>query len=78
MLIEFARNSQIIERPSTFMVTDDLTVTPSTTSSIIAHLQSHKIHVSDVKELAINIGAKEALDILKASLTSNTSVLSNA
>ncbi|XP_068486352.1 uncharacterized protein [Phaseolus vulgaris] len=60
--------------PSTFMVTDDLLVTPMSSISAVSYLRSH-VPLSDLEERAISVCVKEGLAILKASLTS-TSALS--
>ncbi|KAL1560810.1 hypothetical protein AAHA92_10982 [Salvia divinorum] len=66
-----------LQGPRTYQVTDDLIVTPFCHISVLSCLNSLKIPISDVEEREIQIGFKEALNILKASLTS-TSALSNA
>ncbi|XP_057777894.1 uncharacterized protein LOC130996614 [Salvia miltiorrhiza] len=63
--------------PQIYHVADDLTVTPLCIVSIFSSLKEQKIPISDVKEVELEIGLKEALGILKASLTS-TSALSDA
>ncbi|XP_042067918.1 uncharacterized protein LOC121811182 [Salvia splendens] len=65
-----------LKAPRTFMVKDDLTVTPLCIASTLSFLSGMKIPISDVKEVQLQIGLKEALDILRASLTSD-SALSN-
>ncbi|KAL0422623.1 UNVERIFIED_CONTAM: hypothetical protein Slati_3285200 [Sesamum latifolium] len=60
----------------TFMVTDDLVVTPSSVMSGFSILTGLKIPLSDVEEQAFEIGSEEALSIIKACLTS-TSALTN-
>ncbi|GAU50827.1 hypothetical protein TSUD_177660 [Trifolium subterraneum] len=61
----------------TFMVTDDLVVTPMSSIDGISYLERMKVPINDVEEMVINIGQKEGLSILKASLTS-TSALTNS
>ncbi|XP_047940782.1 uncharacterized protein LOC125188087 [Salvia hispanica] len=56
--------------PRTYKVTDDLTVTPFCTLSILETLVKMKIPVSDVEELKLDIGTNKGLSILRASLTS--------
>ncbi|CAA0816070.1 Unknown protein [Striga hermonthica] len=60
-----------VKGPAMYMVTDDLTVKPSTTASGLFVLSSLKIPLSDVKELKLRVGLEEAKSILKASLTSS-------
>ncbi|KAK2360963.1 hypothetical protein QL285_086178 [Trifolium repens] len=62
----------------TFMVTDDLDVTPMSSIDGISYLEKMKVPIDDVEEIVINIGQREGLSILKASLTSTTSVLTNS
>ncbi|XP_047938895.1 uncharacterized protein LOC125186559 [Salvia hispanica] len=65
-----------LKAPRTFMVKDDLTVAPLCIASTLSFLSGMKVPISDVKEVQFQIGSKEALDILRASLTSD-SALSN-
>ncbi|KAL1560806.1 hypothetical protein AAHA92_10978 [Salvia divinorum] len=66
-----------LKGPRTYHVTDDLTVTPFCFVSILSSLNKQKIAIyDDVKEVELQIGLKEGLSILKASLTS-TSALSD-
>ncbi|XP_057793374.1 uncharacterized protein LOC131009996 [Salvia miltiorrhiza] len=60
--------------PRTYKVSDDLTVTPFCIVSILSSLNKQKIAVTDVEEVELQIGLKEALSILKASLTSTTAL----
>ncbi|KAL3635447.1 hypothetical protein CASFOL_019994 [Castilleja foliolosa] len=57
-----------------YMATDDLTVTPLCMASSISIFNQLKVPLYDVKELKLDIGPKEALGILKASLTSNSAL----
>ncbi|KAL3635450.1 hypothetical protein CASFOL_019997 [Castilleja foliolosa] len=57
-----------------YMATDDLTVTPLCMSSSISIFKQLNVPFSDVKELELDIGLKEALSILKASLTSTSAL----
>ncbi|WJX82011.1 hypothetical protein P8452_64826 [Trifolium repens] len=63
--------------PITFMVTDDLVVTPMSSIDGISYLERMKVPLNDVEEIVIDIGQKEGISILKASLIS-TSVLTNS
>ncbi|XP_057777898.1 uncharacterized protein LOC130996617 [Salvia miltiorrhiza] len=58
----------------TYQVKDDLSVVPFCIVSILSSLTEEKISISDVKEVELQIGLKEALSILKASLTSTTAL----
>lgn len=66
-----------VKEPHLFMVTDDLTVTRLSAASMMSRLNMLQIPLSDVEEVKVEIGVKEALAILKASLTT-TRVLRNA
>ncbi|XP_041991596.1 uncharacterized protein LOC121742505 [Salvia splendens] len=66
-----------LKGPIAYMVTDDLTVNPLCIQSTISALREKNIPMSDVKEIEVQVGLKEALSILKASLTS-TSALTDA
>lgn len=59
-----------------YTVTDDLVVSTPSSAFIISTLNRMKILVSDVEKQELDIGIEEALNILKASLSS-TSALSD-
>ncbi|KAL8477460.1 hypothetical protein ACS0TY_029666 [Phlomoides rotata] len=59
-----------VEGSRTYMVTDDLTVTRLCVSSSVSVLNEMKVSLYDVEEVELQIGWEEALNILKASLTS--------
>ncbi|KAL8473485.1 hypothetical protein ACS0TY_030352 [Phlomoides rotata] len=59
-----------VEGSRTYMVTDDLTVTRLCVSTSLSVLNEMKVSLSDVEEVELQIGLEEALNILKASLTS--------
>ncbi|KAK7339810.1 hypothetical protein VNO77_20495 [Canavalia gladiata] len=66
-----------VKGPSMYMVTDDLVVTPMSSISGVTHLNKLQVSLFDLEEKVISIGLKEGLCILKASLTS-TSTLTDA
>ncbi|XP_042068527.1 uncharacterized protein LOC121811692 [Salvia splendens] len=66
-----------LARPIAYMVMDDLTMNPLCIHSTISFLREKNIPMSDVEEVEVQVGLKEALCILKAALTS-TSVLTDA
>ncbi|KAL1566960.1 hypothetical protein AAHA92_02494 [Salvia divinorum] len=66
-----------VEGPRTYQVKDDLTVTPYSCAAVLSSVLDQKILLSDVGEVEVQIGLKEALCILRASLTS-TSALTDA
>ncbi|XP_057793392.1 uncharacterized protein LOC131010014 [Salvia miltiorrhiza] len=57
-----------------FIVNDNLTVEPFSIATMVSKLNLLEISLSDVKEIEIHIGAKEALEILRASLISETAL----
>ncbi|KAG2403255.1 uncharacterized protein HKW66_Vig0185410 [Vigna angularis] len=63
-----------LKGPTTYMVTDDLVVTPSSSISVMSLVSSMSIPVDDLKEKVVSIGTEEGVRILQASLSS-TSVL---
>ncbi|KAL3635458.1 hypothetical protein CASFOL_020005 [Castilleja foliolosa] len=63
-----------VKQQKMYMVTDDLTVTLLCMASSISIFNQLKVPLYDVKELKLDIGPKEALGILKASLTSNSAL----
>ncbi|KAL7087048.1 hypothetical protein ACP275_13G041400 [Erythranthe tilingii] len=74
-VIRYAEGNYV-KGPKMYMVSDDLTVTPSSMSSTISVLNELKVSLSDIEEVEVCIGLQEGLSILKASLTS-TSALTN-
>ncbi|KAG8362864.1 hypothetical protein BUALT_BualtUnG0029600 [Buddleja alternifolia] len=63
-----------VKRPATFMVTNDLVVTPFLAVSSLFFVTSLKIPVYDVEELKFEIGMEETLNILNAYLTSTSAL----
>ncbi|XP_057779829.1 uncharacterized protein LOC130998431 [Salvia miltiorrhiza] len=57
-----------------FIVSDNLTVEPFSIATMVSKLNDYGISLSDVKETEIQIGAREALEILRASLVSKTAL----
>jgi len=53
-----------VKGPSTFMVTDDLVVTPMSSISTISYLNRSKIPLSDLEERVISVGVKEVRHVL--------------
>ncbi|XP_061339646.1 uncharacterized protein LOC133286269 [Gastrolobium bilobum] len=62
------------KKMSLYMVTDDLVITPSSSISAISFLTQLRIPPSDLEERVINIGKKEGLSLLKASLFSSSAL----
>ncbi|XP_058741695.1 uncharacterized protein LOC131614084 [Vicia villosa] len=66
-----------VKGPTTYLVTDDLVIGPSSPISVLLLINRLQIPLADLKEKVVTIGMKECLSILKAALTS-TSALTNA
>uniref|UniRef100_A0A5B6YRD0 DUF674 family protein n=1 Tax=Davidia involucrata TaxID=16924 RepID=A0A5B6YRD0_DAVIN len=60
--------------PATFMITDNLTVTPLSPISSIALLNQLNLSINDVEERVLTVRKDEALNLLKASLISKTAL----
>ncbi|XP_020216834.1 uncharacterized protein LOC109800465 [Cajanus cajan] len=60
--------------PAMFMATDDLVVEPMSPTSGLSLINRLKTPLNDLKEKVVTIGIKEALSILKASLTSRSAL----
>ncbi|XP_061339645.1 uncharacterized protein LOC133286268 [Gastrolobium bilobum] len=63
-----------VKKPSFYMVTDNLVITPSATFSVISLLTQLRIPPSDLEERVVDIGKKEGLSLLKASLLSSSTL----
>ncbi|WMV32118.1 hypothetical protein MTR67_025503 [Solanum verrucosum] len=61
-----------LKGPATFMIMDNLLVTPFSPTAIITQLNQMKVSTSDVEERTVTVGKDEALNLLKASLISKT------
>ncbi|KAJ0751914.1 hypothetical protein HanPI659440_Chr09g0318231 [Helianthus annuus] len=72
------KDGVLIKRPGLFIVTDDLTITPSSSNSTISTLSSLNVSFDDVEKLEITIGLKEGLRMLKASLRSCSTTLTDS
>ncbi|CAJ2670648.1 unnamed protein product [Trifolium pratense] len=62
------------KKPALYMVSDDLIVTPGSSTSAISVLTKLRIPLSDVVECDIDIGKNESLSIVKASLISSSAL----
>ncbi|KAL3506064.1 hypothetical protein ACH5RR_031446 [Cinchona calisaya] len=67
-------SGRFIKPHSSFVASDDLTLTPLSSASSIGFLKEHKVPISDIEEQVIVVGEAEALCILKASLTSDSAI----
>ncbi|KAF7845418.1 uncharacterized protein G2W53_002323 [Senna tora] len=63
-----------VRRPSVFVVTDDLHVTPFTSASSISFLEKLNVPLDDLEEHVVKIEYSEALNLLGASLTSKAAL----
>ncbi|KAF5789096.1 hypothetical protein HanXRQr2_Chr09g0366821 [Helianthus annuus] len=59
-----------LKQSGMFMVTDDLTITPSTSHSTIDVLRKLNVPLDDIERCEVSIGLEECLKLLKASLRS--------
>ncbi|CAA0808585.1 Protein of unknown function (DUF674 [Striga hermonthica] len=60
------RQAKYVKGQTMYMVTDDLTVTPLSSTSGLSVFNSLKIPLSKVKELELAVGLEEALSILES------------
>lgn len=63
------------KEPSAFYVMDNLEVRPLSSASTICLLQELNVPLNDIEEQMISVGESEALNLLRASLTSSSSAL---
>ncbi|KAH0657635.1 hypothetical protein KY289_026383 [Solanum tuberosum] len=73
---ETIKGEGYLKGPATFMIMDNLLVTPFSPTAIITLLNQMEVSASDVEERTVTVGKDEALNLLKASLISKT-VLNN-
>lgn len=69
---ETIKGEGYLKGPATFMIMDNLLVTPFSPTAIITQLNQMKVSTSDVEERTVIVGKDEALNLLKASLISKT------
>ncbi|XP_016575814.2 uncharacterized protein LOC107873468 isoform X2 [Capsicum annuum] len=69
---ETIKGEGYLKGPATFMILDNLLVTPFSPTSIITQLNQMNVSPSDVEERTVIVGKDEALNLLKASLISKT------
>ncbi|KAH6788982.1 hypothetical protein C2S51_003988 [Perilla frutescens var. frutescens] len=67
-------NQSHVKEVRMYMVSDDLNVAPLSVTSCLSTLDGLKISLSDVKELELQVGLEEGLNILKTALTSTTAL----
>ncbi|KAJ0751913.1 hypothetical protein HanPI659440_Chr09g0318221 [Helianthus annuus] len=72
------KDGLLLKRPGLFIITDDLTITPSSSNSTISTLSSYNVSFDDVEKHEISIGLKEGLRMLKASLRSCLTTLTDS
>ncbi|KAL5709299.1 hypothetical protein ACHQM5_020003 [Ranunculus cassubicifolius] len=61
-----------VKDPSKFMIKDDLVVTPLSHTSCLFFLKKLNVPYNDIEERVVNLGEEEVLNLLKASLLSDT------
>ncbi|KEH23095.1 DUF674 family protein [Medicago truncatula] len=71
---KFPVSGGYVRGPLTTMVTDDLVATPISSIDGVSYLERMNVSLVDLEEIVISIGVKEGLSILKASLTSTSSL----
>ncbi|KAK1355429.1 hypothetical protein POM88_048685 [Heracleum sosnowskyi] len=77
VILEDPKGSQgLVNAPTMFMVTDDLVVSPLSSTACFNYLNRLKVPPSEVEELVVDVSIQEALNLLCAALNS-TSVLTN-
>ncbi|GJZ62435.1 hypothetical protein Tco_0618572 [Tanacetum coccineum] len=72
--IDIRVQGQYLKASAKFMVTDDLVITPFSSTSTIDMLSKFKVPLNDVEEHTLNIGYEEGLKILEASLISSSTL----
>ncbi|XP_058094205.1 uncharacterized protein LOC131240152 [Magnolia sinica] len=68
------KSGGFVKGPTRFMVTDDLHVEPLSVIAGISIVNRFNLPMSDLKEQFVNVGEEEALNLLKASLLSQTAL----
>ncbi|KAF9596228.1 hypothetical protein IFM89_008387 [Coptis chinensis] len=63
-----------VKGPSRFMITDDLVLTPLSHTSCLLFLKTLNVRFDDIEEHVVNVGENEVLNLLKASLISDTAL----
>ncbi|PSS02899.1 Interleukin-1 alpha like [Actinidia chinensis var. chinensis] len=71
---EYKIGDGLVKGPSMFMVTDNLSIAPLSMISGLSLINSLKVPVSDVQELKVTMGEKEALRLLAAALISKSAL----
>ncbi|CAN7053828.1 unnamed protein product [Brassica rapa subsp. trilocularis] len=66
--------SGFMKRKTKFVVSDDLTITPTNSSSTIGLLRKMKVDINDLEEFQISISKAELISILRASLVSSSAL----
>ncbi|CAL9214507.1 unnamed protein product [Arabidopsis halleri] len=69
---EFGVCSGFVKRGTTFIVSDDLTITPMDLSSTICSLKKWNMDLDDIEEQVITISKAEAIRLLRASFVTST------
>ncbi|PNX81018.1 DUF674 family protein [Trifolium pratense] len=60
-----SNRGEFVKGPSTYMVTDDLVVTPMSPFNAISHLNSSNVSLSDVDEKVVTIGSQHPKSLVE-------------
>jgi hypothetical protein len=61
-----SNRGEFVKGPSTYMVTDDLVVTPMSSFNAISYLNSSNVSLSDLEEKVVSIGQKEVSHFVRS------------
>jgi hypothetical protein len=61
-----SNRGEFVKGPSTYMVTDDLVVTPMSSFNAISYLNSSNVSLSDLEEKVVSIGPKEVSHFVRS------------
>ncbi|CAA7053631.1 unnamed protein product [Microthlaspi erraticum] len=64
----------LLKRGTTYMISDDLTISATNSSSTICILKKWNVDLDDIEEHVIDISKKEAIGLLRASLMTSTAL----
>ncbi|CAH2052568.1 unnamed protein product [Thlaspi arvense] len=66
--------SGLVKKGTTYMISDDLTISSANSSSTISILKKWNVDLDDIEEHVINITKTEAIGLLRASLMTSTAL----
>ncbi|KAF3599512.1 hypothetical protein F2Q69_00035671 [Brassica cretica] len=67
-------SSGFVRRGTTYMISDDLTISPTNSCSTIRILKKLNVGLDEIEEHVINISKTEAIGLLRASLMTSTAL----